>query len=148
MQNLSPTAQLTLFLCLVPIFAIFSAEKIRQIGAEEQLFLDDFIIESSQNITRQVNPVQKLPDPVLLPDKPWENNLALLFGSVIFDSNDNIFKMWYYCDGGHVAYATSRDGLHWEKPALDVGPGWSENKFGDGTRQAGVLLRDFRRAER
>lgn len=120
MQNISHISQLTLFLLLVPTFTIFSAEKPHQIGTEAQLFLDDFIIESTQNITRQVNPVQKLPEPVLRPDKPWENNLALLFGSVIFDADDSIFKMWYYCDGGHVAYATSTDGLHWEKPALDV----------------------------
>ena len=28
--------------------------------------------------------------------------------------------MWYYCDGGHVAYATSVDGITWKKPELDV----------------------------
>jgi hypothetical protein len=108
-----------IFFLLIPIVVIFSTEKSIQIGPEPQLFLDDFILEATQNITRRVNPVQKLPEPVLLPDKPWENNLALLFGSVIFDSSENIFKMWYYCDGGHVAYATSRDGLVWDKPELD-----------------------------
>lgn len=117
MPNLS---KFTVLLMLLPILASPGAEMPIPIGPEEQLFLDEFIVEFSQNITRQVNPVQKLPEPVLWPDQPWENNQALLFGSVIFDPAENIFKMWYYCNAGHVAYATSRDGLHWEKPALDV----------------------------
>ena len=92
-----------------------------QIGSEEQLFLDDYIIEHVENITRCLNPAEKHPaGPVLKPDKKWEGIRALLFGRVIYDDEENIFKMWYYCDGGHLAYATSEDGINWDKPELDV----------------------------
>jgi hypothetical protein len=92
-----------------------------QIGPEEQLFLDDYIIESMEHITRRINQVKKHADgPVLKPDKKWEGSRAFLFGRVIYDYEDRIYKMWYYCDGGHVAYATSHDGIIWEKPQLDV----------------------------
>jgi hypothetical protein len=43
---------------------------------------------------------------------------------VWWDPADHLFKMWYM--GGYVlstCYATSRDGVHWDKPALDVKPG-------------------------
>ena len=57
-----------------------------QINSTGQLFLDDYLIEQTENITRRINQVQKNPGgPVLVPDKPWEGNMALLFGSVIFD---------------------------------------------------------------
>ena len=92
-----------------------------QIGSEEQLFLDDYIIERVENITRCINPAVKHPaGPVLQPDKEWEKNLALLFGRVMVDDDEKLFKMWYYCDGGQLAYAISKDGINWDKPALDV----------------------------
>ena len=55
--------------------------------------------------------------PVLLPDRPWENVLAYLYGSVI---RTTIYRMWYQAGGVYVAYARSRDGITWEKPALNT----------------------------
>jgi hypothetical protein len=91
-----------------------------RIGPEEQLFLDDYLIERTENIIRRVNQATKHDNgPVLTPGKPWEGTLALLFGTVLYDDEDDLFKMWYYCPDG-VAYATSSDGVHWRKPELDV----------------------------
>lgn len=55
--------------------------------------------------------------PVLLPDRPWENVLAYLYGSVI---KTTIYRLWYQAGGVYVAYARSRDGVSWEKPELNV----------------------------
>jgi hypothetical protein len=73
-------------------------------------------------------------NPVLKPDRPWESQTmsgghlaptAMVFSDgVWYDPQDRLFKMWYMA--GYVlstAYATSRDGIHWEKPLLDVKPG-------------------------
>ena len=41
-----------------------------------------------------------------------------------FDPKDQLFKMWYmagWFDG--TALATSKDGIHWDRPNLDVVPG-------------------------
>ena len=50
---------------------------------------------------------------------------AVLFdGGVWYDPQDRLFKMWYaggFRDG--ICYATSHDGLHWDRPSLDVSPG-------------------------
>src|SRR5262249_43816088 len=67
--------------------------------------------------------------PVLKPDKEWEktgqNPVAMVFSDgVWYDPKDRLFKLWYM--GGLVrstCYATSADGIRWEKPALDVKKG-------------------------
>jgi len=56
--------------------------------------------------------------PVLSPELPWEN-IAVMCPHVIWDEQDQIFKMWY-CGGEQmepnaIGYATSKDGVHWKK---------------------------------
>lgn len=88
----------------------------------ERSFIFDDLIESTDNVTRRVNAAVKHPHPVLAPDRPWEGGRALLFGRVLLDEDDGLHKMWY-CTGADyefLGYATSVDGLAWEKPELDV----------------------------
>jgi hypothetical protein len=109
-------------LCAVMIGAAGAADIIH-IASDEHLFLDeDHLIEKLDNITQRVNQARKHGLPVLRPDKSWEEATTLLYGSVIFDEEENIFKMWYYAGRAGVAYATSSDGIQWDKPALDVYP--------------------------
>ena len=90
-----------------------------QIGNREQLFLDDYMIARTGNISRRINSARKHPEPVIAPDKVWERNMTVVFGTVLFDAEEKTYKAWYYA-GGHVGYAVSTDGLTWEKPELDV----------------------------
>lgn len=88
------------------------------VGATRQLFLDDYVIASQQNVSRQIHPARKhAANPVLEPTEPWEGDSAILYGSVIRDGDK--YRMWYYA-GGNVAYAESADGLQWRKPGLGV----------------------------
>lgn len=110
----------SLMLCPVMAGAAVAMDIIH-IAADEQLFLDeDHIVEKIDNIARRINQAQKYGPPVLRPDKPWEEATALIFGSVMFDEEEHIFKMWYYTGRAGVAYATSPDGIHWDKPKLDI----------------------------
>jgi hypothetical protein len=94
-----------------------------------QLFVDDFLIENT-TLTRTFH-LAKLYDgnPVVRPDTAAENEgkapMAMPFSDgVWFDPSDQLFKMWYLAGyGRQTAYAFSRDGLKWEKPALDVREG-------------------------
>lgn len=58
--------------------------------------------------------------PVLVADKPWEKK-ALMCPHVLWDESAKLFRMWY--SGGEqyepdaIGYATSKDGIHWEKYA-------------------------------
>jgi len=82
----------------------------------KQLFLDDYLIASMDNVDRRIQQAVKHPNnPVLAPTEPWEGTVAILYGSVIYD--DDRYRMWYYA-GGNVCYAESADGVHWDKPAL------------------------------
>jgi len=94
------------------------------------LFVDDFLVEGT-TLTRTCHQATYHPaTPVLRPDQPWETwgkgPMAMIFSDgVWFDPTDKLFKMWYYGGhgGGTTCYATSRDGIRWEKPTLDVEPG-------------------------
>lgn len=98
------------------------------IDVGRQLFVDDFLVEST-TLQRVYHVPEYYPhNPVLSPDRPWEQEdgpTAMVFSDgVWWDPQDQLFKMWYM--GGYVrgtCYATSQDGIHWEKPELDVVPG-------------------------
>ncbi|MBN2270034.1 MAG: hypothetical protein JXN61_05435 [Sedimentisphaerales bacterium] len=88
------------------------------VGRQKQLFLDDYLIESSTNIERRIHPAEKFDgNPVLWPCESWEPELATLYGSVIRDEGK--FRMWYKSGMG-VGYAESGDGIKWGKPQLDL----------------------------
>jgi hypothetical protein len=98
-----------------------AAEPTIEIGQQEQLFLDDYVIGTTAGIVRRVNQVEKRAEPVLRPTEPWEKGRTVIFGTAIRDSATGLFRMWYY-SAGNMAYATSKDGLVWEKPAFDMAP--------------------------
>ena len=111
-----------------------------------QLFVDDFLIEQT-SLVRTFHRAEYHPaSPVLSPTTPWEirdpyadrtnthkNPAAMPFSDgVFFDPKDRLFKMWYM--GGYkenTCYATSQDGIHWDKPKLDIIAGTNVVKNGD-----------------
>ncbi|MCX7424698.1 MAG: hypothetical protein NTW96_03575 [Planctomycetia bacterium] len=103
---------------LLVALSLLAVEDPITVDARRQLFLDDYLIASSQNVTRVIHPATKHPDdPVLAPSEPWEGNAAILYGSVLAD--EGRYRMWYLTGGG-VAYAESDDGIRWRKPPLGV----------------------------
>ena len=100
------------------------------------LFLNLDHITRMDRLYRRIHQPQRHPkNPILKGLNPWET-VASLYGTVIYDPEENLFKMWYltgpYVDGmiqvrqrqalGNItllAYATSTDGVHWDKPILD-----------------------------
>lgn len=82
-----------------------------------ELFVDDEMVAVSKNVTRTLHAAAKLPEPVLKPNKPWENGRIYIYGTVDRDEKSGKFRMWY--SGGGLAYAESDDGVNWVKPELD-----------------------------
>lgn len=104
-------------------------ENVLNVGTHSQLMLDPSLVYESNGIAFTPHQARKHPaNPLLKADKPWEGEYVSAFaGTVIHDASAKLFKMWYtgpgakaYFDGGHYAafYATSRDGLHWDKPLV------------------------------
>jgi hypothetical protein len=102
-----------------------------------QTFLDNVLIESSQDTTRRWHKPQRYADePVIKKDRPWEHSLYFTYSNhqVVRDPQDGLFKCWYEdLEGPDEArssqhfnmfarqlYAESEDGVNWRKPELDV----------------------------
>jgi len=114
------------------------------------LLLDSRIIESTENAELTVGVVQKdKNNPLFGEDKPWEPRFDNPYCSIIYDEEEKLYKCWYsifirsgprggspgeglapekrawvnWREGNRkcgVCYATSKDGIHWEKPELGL----------------------------
>ena len=92
-------------------------------GNRVQLFVDQDLVSSSRNVSFQLHEGKKHPEnPLLKAEEPFEGWKLQIYGTVLFDKEEGIFKMWYFSDATdefpHFSthYATSTDGIHWEKP--------------------------------
>ena len=109
-----------------------SPPEVIPIDVGRQLFVDDFLIEHTTLKHSYHRPKYHQDNPILKPDKTWEcedaaRAAAPFSDGVFYDPKDKLFKMWYM--GGYIAstcLAESHDGIHWEKPSLDVRPGTNE----------------------
>lgn len=115
------------------------------IDVGRQLFVDDFLIEST-DLEREYHLARKFAgNPILRPDpagKPLPRPpdpsgrkrdefglyplAAPTGGGAYFDPADGLFKLWYSLGFGRTGLAVSKDGLHWETPKFDVVPGTNE----------------------
>lgn len=147
MKTFNYRSTLLLLLVLSPALRLLAQvpgdSTMLQFGSARQYFFDDLIIESAQNLTRQVHkPFRQLAAPVLRKDKPWEHVTYFTVSSwnVIRDTEDGYFKCWYEDwkflrppvggeklhtagDGDRPSrylFARSKDGVEWEKPPLGL----------------------------
>ena len=117
---------------LLPLVAAIAADpELRGPAGQRLLLLDDHIIESLDGAAKKLNQPSKYPRPVLpmVPKqkRSWDADMPISFGSVLFDEQQQLFKMWYalhsrgQTDSNSVlCYATSKDGITWQKPKLDI----------------------------
>lgn len=137
---------------------LVSPPKVIPIDVGRQLFVDDFLIEQT-TLSRTMHTAEyHASNPVLEPDKPWEDEgvfipvssgrpmvgpFACPFSDgVWYDPDDKLFKMWYMAGRLFATcYASSQDGIHWEKPELDVVPG--TNIVHPGNRDTSVVWLDL-----
>ena len=106
-----------------------------EISSDSQIFVDDLLIEHLERVWRSVSHPDKFTgNPIMKADRPWEGYLILQPGTVLYDKREGKFKMWYLAapsqdrvppiDGdwssSFLCYATSQDGVTWEKPDLGL----------------------------
>jgi hypothetical protein len=101
------------------------------INTGRQLFVDSFLIASTNLNRVHHQPEYYQENPVLEPSEDWEYNTNGPYASpfsdgVWYDEQDGKYKMWYLTGAGkdqsglRTAYAESKDGLNWEKPNLGI----------------------------
>jgi hypothetical protein len=104
----------------------------------KHLLLDPRVVQSTENAKLTPGTIEKdARNPLFRADQPWENALNNLYPNVLWDEQEHVFKLWYKCvltdkdviakmanpttihdQGWFLLYATSRDGITWNKPAL------------------------------
>ena len=112
------------------------AMKETSIGAEPQIFVDDWIISSKKGVVRTLHPCKKLDEPVMEPKHPWESDRIYTYGTVHYDADRKRFRMWHQTSfttrpetrdprlhhesSALVLQAVSGDGVHWIRPNLGL----------------------------
>jgi hypothetical protein len=97
-----------------------AADSVIDIGSRLQLFVDSHLVERKSNLRFALHP--PVPKEVVFKfDAPYEGSMSA-YVTVLHDGEK--FRL-YYRAGGETTYeytalATSRDGVHWERPHLGV----------------------------
>lgn len=146
MINKTNLISLVLVLSACVIFHRSEAQNsVLQSKQKRFLFLDSRIVESSHNAKLEVGKAEKhAANPLFVEDNDWEMRFDNLYGNVIFDEEEKIYKCWYspfiVDSASHgmtlkqrnrkykppknremgICYATSKDGIKWDKPNLGL----------------------------
>jgi hypothetical protein len=133
-----------LLLVLLPSGNIPAADPI-PVGDAKQLFVDDRVVGELRAVSRVFNQPEKSElNPILKGERPWEGRMIYV-GTVLYDDEDRVFKMWYwalnmsyqvppkpfaqydnllraakYRETFSLCYATSEDGIRWNRPDLGL----------------------------
>ena len=147
-------------LLLVLFFSACTGDATSESLQQHYLVLDSRIIDQATNAKLVVGKVVKHPEnPLFVEEHPWEQRFDNLYGNVIYDREEEIYKCWYspfiVDSSAHgmtlderlkrdyeeppnremgICYATSQDGIHWDKPML----GLAEY---DGSKQNNIIWR-------
>jgi len=109
---------------LMPVPYLDNVPDVIPIDVGRQLLVDDFLIEES-TLSRTFHQPDVYQESVIKPEEESPGMYAAPFsGGVCYDSADNLFKLWYtrYRPSA-TCLATSKDGINWTKPELDVEAG-------------------------
>lgn len=103
-----------------------------EVGPRRQLFLDDYCIEEQNGLSRRLHRPAKC-GPVLTPDSHLGQISLQSRSAPQWNPDRGLWEWWYWgswaCEpyGPYHAtsqalthYATSRDGVHWDKPSLGL----------------------------
>ena len=123
-----------------------SAESPSHATCRRHLLLDSRIVASTRNAELALGSAEKhVANPLFGEDRPWEKRYDNLYANVLFDEDEQLYKVWYspfivdhsakdlpreqwattkyqapYAREMGICYATSTDGLSWTKPSLGL----------------------------
>jgi hypothetical protein len=101
-----------------------------EVGSRKQLFIDHKFIESTEDVVLTMNPPARTGQLLITADAPWEKDLRVASYSTVI-AEDGLIRVWYNIVGKQfiprqnpdfmgLAYAESRDGIHFTKPILNL----------------------------
>ena len=122
MTRFTPPLCLAIGLMVFPALQAQPAGALRPLRDGTELLVDEVNIARQSGLVLRLHAADKLASPVVVADRPWEGDRVYIYGATLQDPDTGLFKMWYGSTTGGLLYATSTDGLSWNKPALDVFP--------------------------
>ncbi len=144
----------------IPVPYLDHPPKVTPIDVGRQLFVDDFLIEKTDLKRTFHSPEKYSGNPVLQPETELELNRSRSSsvhqgepgnaaavpksGGILWDPEEQHFKMWYEAGWiNTIALATSRDGVHWERPEFDVRPGSNQVLPADMVPDSWTVVRNW-----
>lgn len=114
----------------MPVPYLSALPEVIRIDVGRQLFVDDFLIESTDLLHMYHLPEKYAGNPVLHCETDLERQSGIIGGTcrpcIWWNPLKQNFYLWYQAGAyfkGTIALATSKDGIHWERPEFDVNPG-------------------------
>jgi len=111
----------------MPVPYLENPPKVIPIDRGRQLLVDDFLVEET-TLKMEFHHAKKYEgNPVFKAETPMEQYRGMPVatpksGGVWWDPRDSLYKMWYEAGWlGTMAYATSPDGVHWDRPPIQNG---------------------------
>lgn len=101
-------------LASLPGFPLETAGPVKLSPGRKELFLDEYVLSRLDNVQRRLHQPKKY-GPVIRADRPWERGSIQIRTGPFWNPDEKLWMMWYM-----PGYATSRDGLHWDKPILGL----------------------------
>ena len=151
MDKIMKEMRKVLILWLIPFLTTCDQEKQQKESPDansskgRHLLLDSRIIDQVENAKLVVGKVEKDDrNPLFVEDREWEKRFDNLYGNIIYDREEEIYKCWYSpfiedmsAQGMDLAqrqapydppdnremgicYATSNDGINWTKPEMGM----------------------------
>jgi hypothetical protein len=118
------------------------------LGSNRHLFIDDWLTERKKDVQLAVNPPENR-QLVLTADQPWERAGISNYCNVFWDAQAGEYRLYYtpLCLESkpifRLALATSKDGIHWDKPelgAVEWNGSRKNNIVIDGEREGTVFI--------
>ena len=122
---------LNLFLFLILPATVFgNSSSAIHLSKGPHLFIDDYLIEKSEGLSRVTHQPEKLSEPIITKVTPYHEQ-PLFYMHVDRKPESNLFRMWYNLKNPNrpeesslprlcYAYAESEDGINWVKPNLEI----------------------------
>lgn len=125
MPGLRPASPLLFILIAAAVAGVTpSPRSPADLSGDWHLLVDDSIVAEKHGVTRRYHAFAKDPrNPVLVADRPWEGKVIYVYGSALPGEDGRGYRLWYHAwQGGEYRnlYASSADGVRWEKPVLGL----------------------------
>ena len=137
---------------VLPVPYLENPPSLIPIDTGRQLFVDDFLIEETA-LTREYHYPEKYEhNPVLKPETALEhsgvNGLVVAgpkSGGLWWNSEKQLFEFWYETGWvSSIGYATSPDGLVWDRPDLPLKPGTNQVLPDEVKPDSWTVVKDYR----